>query len=107
MAALPRTGIVQMQRNPHIVLNSAEAIQRTAPTETKVDVMAQAAITNVAGAGNGFGGIVDAIKAGLQRRALYRQTVAELNALSGRELEDLGISRQSIRQTAFEAAYGK
>ena len=40
------------------------------------------------------------------RRALYRQTVRELNQLNGRELADLGISRSMIRSVAYEAAWG-
>lgn len=40
------------------------------------------------------------------RRAVYRQTVRELNALSTRELDDLGISRSMIRSLAQEAAFG-
>lgn len=39
-------------------------------------------------------------------RRLYRQTVRELNALSPRELADLGINRSMIRRLAHEAAYG-
>ncbi|MEM8851896.1 MAG: DUF1127 domain-containing protein [Pseudomonadota bacterium] len=38
---------------------------------------------------------------------LYRKTVNELSALSTRDLDDLGISRASIRTIALEAAYGK
>ena len=37
---------------------------------------------------------------------LYRQTLAELVALSDRELSDLGLSRLSIRQVAHESVYG-
>ncbi|WCR09007.1 DUF1127 domain-containing protein [Paracoccus fistulariae] len=40
------------------------------------------------------------------RRAVYRQTVRELSALTTRELDDLGISRSMIRSLAQEAAYG-
>lgn len=66
--------------------------------------MAQAVLSQSA---NGFGSILQTVKAGLQRRAIFRQTIAELNALSARDLGDLGISRASIRQVAREAAYGK
>lgn len=41
------------------------------------------------------------------RRAVYRQTLRELKALSGRELADLGIPRSTITRVALEAAYGK
>lgn len=42
-----------------------------------------------------------------RRYRVYRQTVNELNALSERELADLGIHRSSISAIAMEAAYGK
>lgn len=41
------------------------------------------------------------------RAAVYRQTLRELNALTNRDLEDLGINRSMIRAIANEAAYGK
>ena len=40
------------------------------------------------------------------RRAVYRQTVRELNALTTRDLDDLGINRTMITRLAREAAYG-
>ena len=46
-------------------------------------------------------------KAALHRRRVYNQTVAELRALSTRELNDLGIARTMITRIALEAAYGK
>lgn len=41
------------------------------------------------------------------RRAVYRQTLRELNALTSRDLDDLGINRSMIASLAHEAAYGK
>lgn len=38
------------------------------------------------------------------RNSLYRETLAELSALSERELGDLGINPMSIHQIAREAA---
>ncbi|QUS36829.1 DUF1127 domain-containing protein [Falsirhodobacter algicola] len=49
---------------------------------------------------------MDTLKAALRRRAIYRQTVQELNALSSRELTDLGIRRSEIRSIARDAAFG-
>ena len=40
----------------------------------------------------------------MERRRVYKQTVAELSGLSGRELADLGIGRSQIRAIALEAA---
>jgi uncharacterized protein YjiS (DUF1127 family) len=49
----------------------------------------------------------DSIATAIQSRQVYLRTVAELNALTDRELADLGISRISIPEIAREAAYGK
>lgn len=38
---------------------------------------------------------------------IFRRTYNELNALSSRELNDLGIARSMITRLAYEAAYGK
>lgn len=43
----------------------------------------------------------------MAKRATYRATVAELNALSGRDLADIGIHRSSIRSIAYEVSYVK
>lgn len=37
---------------------------------------------------------------------LYVQTMTELQSLSTRELNDLGLSRSSLHDTAFNAVYG-
>lgn len=42
-----------------------------------------------------------------RRNAVYRQTVYELNQLTERELNDLGIHRSMIATVAREAANGK
>ena len=42
----------------------------------------------------------------LRRRAIYRTTFAELDALSDRDLNDLGLARRNIRAVAHDAAYG-
>lgn len=44
---------------------------------------------------------------GAARRRVYRQTLAELAALSDRDLADLGIHRAQIRRVALEAANAK
>jgi uncharacterized protein YjiS (DUF1127 family) len=41
-----------------------------------------------------------------ERRAIFNNTVAELNALTDRDLADLGIPRTDIRRIARDAAYG-
>ncbi len=41
----------------------------------------------------------------VQRYKTYRRTLEELEALSEREMADLGISRSMIRAIAYKAAY--
>jgi uncharacterized protein YjiS (DUF1127 family) len=38
---------------------------------------------------------------------VYRETLGELQALSTRELADLGLNASALRSVALEAAYGK
>ena len=40
------------------------------------------------------------------RYSLYRTTLAELAALSDRDLADIGLNRSMVRAKAFETAYG-
>ena len=54
-----------------------------------------------------LGSLAKSVKLALHRRRLFNQTVRELNALSNRELADLGIHASMIKQIATEAAYGK
>lgn len=49
---------------------------------------------------------VASVKLSLQRRATYQQTLTELQALTDRDLADLGLNRSLIRNVAREAAYG-
>jgi uncharacterized protein YjiS (DUF1127 family) len=49
----------------------------------------------------------DTVLTAIAQRRTYVRTVAELNALTDRELTDLGISRIAITDIAREAAYGK
>lgn len=49
----------------------------------------------------------DSVLTAIRQRRIYERTVAELNGLTDRELNDLGISRFSIPELARESAYGK
>jgi len=40
------------------------------------------------------------------RRSAYLQTLNALQSMPDRDLADIGISRLSIREVAYEAAYG-
>lgn len=51
-----------------------------------------------------IGALVARVKAGVARRAIYAQTLSELQSLSDRDLRDLGISPSSIYEVAREAA---
>ena len=59
---------------------------------------------------SGIRGRLTAFFAGIQenraRNAVYRQTIRELNALTERDLADLGIHRSMITRIAREAAFG-
>lgn len=58
-------------------------------------------------AGNGvIAKFVADIRDSLARRAVYRQTLRELDALSDRDLNDLGLNRSDIRRVAHGAAFG-
>ncbi len=48
-----------------------------------------------------------AVSAAWARSRVYARTYNELNALTTRELNDLGISRSMISRLAHEAAYGR
>jgi uncharacterized protein YjiS (DUF1127 family) len=54
-----------------------------------------------------FASFVASMKISAAKRNTYEKTVRELNALTDRELTDLGISRLSIEDVARVAAYGK
>ena len=43
----------------------------------------------------------------LARYRTYRQTLTELNALSFRERDDLGLGSEDLRALAYQAAYGR
>lgn len=50
--------------------------------------------------------MTQAIRAKYAQYRVYRETLNELNALSGRELADLGLNRSMLKRIALEAAYG-
>jgi uncharacterized protein YjiS (DUF1127 family) len=58
-------------------------------------------------AGNGvIATLMGNVRDSMARRAVYRQTLRELNDLSNRDLADLGLNRGVIRSVAYEAAWG-
>lgn len=105
MAALIPGGIVHLQHEAHLPCNGAG---NGARDDTKVMKMAY-----VTGARGGSVGLTDRI-AGMARELadrwrryrVFRETMRELEALSDRDLADLGIHRSQIASIAREAAYG-
>lgn len=51
-------------------------------------------------------GAIQRMQENRARRAVYRQTLRELNALTTQDLDDLGIHRSMITRLAHEAAWG-
>ncbi len=49
---------------------------------------------------------IEARRVAVAKRRVYRQTLRELQALSARDLADLGIAPSMLRSVAYEAAYG-
>ena len=70
-----------------------------------------AAIAHIQTASSSFGfsrlsAAIQRLQENRARRVIYRQTVRELNALTNRDLADLGINRTMITRLAHEAAWG-
>ncbi len=55
---------------------------------------------------SGLEGLRNAIATRFDQYRTYSNTLRELETLSNRELNDLGLSRHSLRTVAHEAAYG-
>lgn len=69
-------------------------------------VVAQAHIAAEAGLRTRLLSAIQRMQEGRARRAVYRQTLRELKALTTRDLDDLGINRSMITRLAHEAAWG-
>ena len=63
-------------------------------------------ISNGMGLGARLNEIGKVIAAAWRAHRVYRETLAELQALSARELADLGLNASMLRSVALEAAYG-
>lgn len=106
MAALLRLAIVHLQQNTKFVISKrGEHSQSTQKLRCNV---VQVLNTRAAPAGlfDRVSGMLQSIRDYNARRKVYRTTLAELRALNGRELADLGINKGMIRSIAYEAAYG-
>lgn len=112
MAALAKGRIVQLQHKVHLNPNEAPGHPGRAPDETmKGNIMAVIAQAQNAAVETGLRGrllnAIQRMQENRARRAVYRQTLRELNALTARDLDDLGINRSMITRLAHEAAYGE
>lgn len=54
---------------------------------------------------NRIAGFIGGISTRFAQYRTYRRTLDELNALTDRELSDMGISRHNLRSIAYRAAY--
>lgn len=99
-----RWGHLQLNETPGQSGNGADEMNRK---DTTMAVIAQAhnATADVGLRGRLLSAI-QRMQENRARRAVYRQTVRELNALTTRDLDDLGISRSMITRLAHEAAWG-
>jgi uncharacterized protein YjiS (DUF1127 family) len=55
----------------------------------------------------GLGDLVAGMRTRYARHRAYRDTLNELMALSDRELADLDLHRATLKDIAFDAAYGE
>jgi uncharacterized protein YjiS (DUF1127 family) len=97
--------IVQAQHLLHFDLNNG-----TQPNTSPVrqDQMAQATDIRVASQSAlvaRFYDMMDTVRQQRARRKVFNATFRELQALSNRELADLGLGRSEIRRVALQAAY--
>ena len=59
------------------------------------------------GSERSLGTLKDRMRAVWDKHRAFRTSIAELSALTDRQLADVGISRPAIRRHAREAIYGK
>lgn len=68
-------------------------------------IMSDTILAHVQASGH-FGVYLKALAARVARYRAYRRTLAELEALSAHELEDLGLAHGTIREVAYRSVYG-
>jgi uncharacterized protein YjiS (DUF1127 family) len=90
-----------------LVPTTAVWIWRHRPSRRKATTMMMTDFTSAAAARPSWTARLAAVADAWRRYRLFRRTYDELNALSTRELDDLGISRSMITRLAHEAAYGR
>jgi len=107
-SSIEEINIVQSQHKLHIRFQRQGKYPRDRHKQKKRK-MHMAFLTDTFSAHGTFGDKIAAlwteIKEANAKCVVYNTTVRELNALSGRELADLGIHRSMIRRLALDAAY--
>lgn len=98
--------IVQAQHLRHLHPNGGGQPDAT-NNRRRQTIMAYALTSAASVAGRQDRGLVARLRDGWQRRQTYKRTLRELNALTTRELADLGLTRSMLTRVAMEAAYGK
>ena len=108
--SIAEPAIVQTQQSPHLGINEGEsgpAGQSNRRSKTKeVKTMSTAYVTAIADR-SAWTAPIAFLRDAWSRYRVYRRTYAELDALTTRDLDDLGISRSMITRLAYEAAYGQ
>lgn len=101
------TVIVQAQHKSKY--GSRDAIRRPLRVKRKTNVMAYTTQnrTMTLTLAERFSALRARITEAAAQRKVYRTTLSELEALTSRELADLGINRSMIKSIALEAAYNK
>ncbi|MGR3503678.1 DUF1127 domain-containing protein [Pseudaestuariivita sp.] len=92
--------VVHLQKDPHV---------RVIETHNEHEAT-MAYVTQNQTAGATFAkaaGLVERMRTAWTQYRVYRTTLNELQELSARELDDLGLHRSMLRQVAHETAYGK
>ena len=106
MAALRKELLCIRSNRPILHETMAMAPRRTRRTERMTTMMMTSNLSLAAGL-RAWLPSIEGLADRWRRWRLFRRTYAELDALSTRELDDLGISRSMITRLAYEAAYGR
>jgi len=106
MAAIPNRRLCERSICPIFV--STKAITRRVIKESETHMAYATDISTVPhGLRDRVTAILKAISEARAQRRIYNRTLAELNAMTQRDLDDLGISAAEIPFIAREAAYGR
>ncbi len=104
--SIARGSIVQVQHEAHVcAIRSGSQAAEGMKVRLKM-TYATTTAKRPAGLWDRLSAMIAEARVARQRRALYLRTLRELNALTDKDLADLGIARIQIADVAREAAYG-